>query len=36
MATDMGVGCMGGLSVSLDFLFASLVYWRADPFGKRT
>lgn len=36
MATDMGVGCMDGLSVSLDFLFASLVYWRTDSFGKRT
>lgn len=33
---DMGVGCMDGLSVSLDFLFASLVYWRTDSFGKRT
>ena len=36
MAMDMGVGCMDGLSVSLDFLFASLVYWRTDSFGKRT
>ena len=29
----MGGGCMDGLSVSLDFLFASLVYWRTDSFG---
>ena len=28
--------CMDGLSVPLDFLFASLVYWRTDSFGKRT
>ena len=36
MATDVDGGCMDGLSVPLDFLFASLVYWRTDSFGKRT